>query len=138
MEKRIRKVGEEVVLKTFSEMADECGRSKDGTVYCNFGIIPQMEELLGKKYTITKVSELNGIPCYNLDNMHWCFSEDMIKEEKEEEEDILTVVLVSRIHNKSRLIEDKWILTKETLERRKEEFKNDEENSYMFEMMRVY
>ena len=133
---RKRKVGEEVTLKTLNEMIDEFGRAKDGTINCEFGIIPQMANLFGKKHTITKIQEYNGTLRYTLDNMHWWFSEDMIKEE--EEEDDLTVILVSKINNKVGLIEDEWILSKETLERRKEEFKNDEKTRYTFRVMKIY
>ena len=100
--RKIRKVGEEVTLKTLNEMINEFGRIKDGTINCEFGVIPQMVNLFGGKYTITKVQEYNGILRYTLDNMHWWFSEDMIKDE-EEEEDNLTVVLVSKVHNKKRV-----------------------------------
>ena len=130
-----RKIGEEVTLKTLNETIDEFGRAKDGTIDCEFGIIPQMAYLLEKKHTITEIQEHNGIPCYTLDNMHWWFSEDMIKEE---EEDNLTVVLVTKVNNKGGLIEDEWVLSKEMLERRKEEFKNDEKTRYIFKEMKIY
>lgn len=121
----MRKIGDTVNLKTIEQLIAEFGIYSDGSIKTKPQIIPEMFKYFGKKYKITDFFERDDdVPFYFLDNMIWKFSEDMFEEEE--------VVLVTRANVKTGIVEEEWILTKEALKRRKEEFKDEEETHYYF------